>query len=182
MLSLNHDPSSLARSPRDVAFASFFFFLFFLFCLVSRAACFVLSFFSFRRASSCLPASLSFPATCVAVFLYLFFAVCCSVPSIWALARSPSPQCNRLCACLPLPHMPTSLKGLGALAVTSVSTAPIDGQKPGTSGLRKPTKLFMKVSRLRLFFFSFFLLYITTAVDRTPEAMKMHFRFGIHSS
>lgn len=37
--------------------------------------------------------------------------------------------------------------GLGALAVTSVSTSPIDGQKPGTSGLRKPTKTFMKVGR-----------------------------------
>lgn len=35
--------------------------------------------------------------------------------------------------------------GLGALKVTSVPTAPIDGQKPGTSGLRKPTKTFMKV-------------------------------------
>ncbi|CAN0481425.1 unnamed protein product, partial [Ectocarpus sp. 12 AP-2014] len=34
--------------------------------------------------------------------------------------------------------------GLGALAVTSVPSAPIDGQKPGTSGLRKPTKTFMK--------------------------------------
>lgn len=37
-------------------------------------------------------------------------------------------------------------EGLGALAVTAVSTSPIDGQKPGTSGLRKPTKTFMKVS------------------------------------
>ena len=30
------------------------------------------------------------------------------------------------------------------LEVTLVSTAPIEGQKPGTSGLRKKTKLFME--------------------------------------
>lgn len=30
------------------------------------------------------------------------------------------------------------------LEVTVVSTAPIEGQKPGTSGLRKKTKLFME--------------------------------------
>jgi phosphoglucomutase len=31
----------------------------------------------------------------------------------------------------------------GYLAVTELETAPIEGQKPGTSGLRKKTKTFM---------------------------------------
>ncbi|KDO27702.1 hypothetical protein SPRG_07331 [Saprolegnia parasitica CBS 223.65] len=37
----------------------------------------------------------------------------------------------------------TSQPGLGKLKASVVSTAPIEGQKPGTSGLRKKTKAFM---------------------------------------
>jgi len=37
----------------------------------------------------------------------------------------------------------TNSPGLGPLKVTSVTTAPIEDQKPGTSGLRKKTKLFV---------------------------------------
>jgi phosphoglucomutase len=41
--------------------------------------------------------------------------------------------------------------GLGPLKPTSVSTAPIAGQKPGTSGLRKPTQVAMKAPYLHNF-------------------------------
>lgn len=37
----------------------------------------------------------------------------------------------------------TGSVGLGQLKATTVKTAPIEGQKPGTSGLRKKTKVFM---------------------------------------
>ena len=45
----------------------------------------------------------------------------------------------------------TDAPGIGALAVKSVTTSPISGQKPGTSGLRKKTKVFMGENYLNNF-------------------------------
>jgi hypothetical protein len=45
----------------------------------------------------------------------------------------------------------TDAPGLGALKANIVSTDPFDGQKPGTSGLRKKTKEFMKEHYLNNF-------------------------------
>ena len=45
----------------------------------------------------------------------------------------------------------TAAPGLGALKVSTIKTAPIEGQKPGTSGLRKPTKVFVEGKYLHNF-------------------------------
>ncbi|DAZ94300.1 TPA: hypothetical protein N0F65_012069 [Lagenidium giganteum] len=50
----------------------------------------------------------------------------------------------------------TEQKGLGKLKVEAVSTKPIEGQKPGTSGLRKKTKTFMEGHYLHNFVQSVF--------------------------
>ena len=48
-------------------------------------------------------------------------------------------------ACAALPGM---VKLHGDFAVETIPTKPIEGQKPGTSGLRKKTKIFMEGTQL----------------------------------
>jgi len=59
---------------------------------------------------------------------------------------------------------PKKLGGEDLLEVTKKSTAPIEGQKPGTSGLRKKTKVFMEGNYLNNFVQSVFNALIETDV------------------
>lgn len=66
--------------------------------------------------------------------------------------------------------------GLGILKITTESTSPIDGQKPGTSGLRKPTKTFMKVSQCSHLFsvFVWNLMRVFKVVCGAPCGVSRH--------
>nr|AIQ80989.1 UDP-glucose pyrophosphorylase/phosphoglucomutase [Saccharina japonica] len=65
----------------------------------------------------------------------------------------------------------TSAEGAGPLKVDTVATSPIDGQKPGTSGLRKPTKLFMKDPYLHNFVQATFDALAATGTDVTKGTL-----------
>ncbi|KAJ8611401.1 hypothetical protein CTAYLR_006508 [Chrysophaeum taylorii] len=65
----------------------------------------------------------------------------------------------------------TAAPGLGPLKVTKVKTAPIDGQKPGTSGLRKKTKVFVEGLYLHNFVQATFAALKTAGSDVANETL-----------
>lgn len=65
----------------------------------------------------------------------------------------------------------TSAPGLGPLKVSAIKTAPIDGQKPGTSGLRKKTQIFANGYYLHNFVQSTFTALIATGSDIKHETL-----------
>jgi phosphoglucomutase len=65
----------------------------------------------------------------------------------------------------------TDAPGLGPLKSTVVSTEPIAGQKPGTSGLRKKTKVFMEPNYLNNFVQATFDALASTGTDVTEGTL-----------
>jgi phosphoglucomutase len=87
----------------------------------------------------------------------------------------------------------TNAPGLGPLKPTAVKTSPFDGQKPGTSGLRKKTKVVMQEHYLNNFVQAVFDALKETGVDVSvgtllvggdgryfnPEAIQMIIEMGV---
>ena len=87
----------------------------------------------------------------------------------------------------------TNATGLGELKPTVVATSPIDGQKPGTSGLRKKTKVFMGENYLENFVQSAFTAIIESGTNVSegslliggdgryfnPEAIQTIIKMGV---
>jgi phosphoglucomutase len=67
----------------------------------------------------------------------------------------------------------TSAPGLGPLSPESLATAPIDGQKPGTSGLRKKTKVFQEGLYLHNFVQSCFNALPAYGTDMTDGSLLL---------
>jgi len=65
----------------------------------------------------------------------------------------------------------TSAPGLGPLKPVTVATHPIEGQKPGTSGLRKKTKVFMSEHYLQNFVQATFDAVVSNGIDITQGTL-----------
>lgn len=65
----------------------------------------------------------------------------------------------------------TGQPGLGKLLPTNIPTEPIDGQKPGTSGLRKKTKVFMGKDYLNNFVQSAYTAILSSDVDLSDGSL-----------